>query len=138
MMSEEQKIKTLMTIDDNEVDQMLYKRIIDRSGIVENTIAFQLATDALTYLKSSDCEEIDVILLDINMPLMNGFEFLEQLSEDFDSEFSPFVVIMLTTSLDPRDRERAEAFHMVKAQFNKPLVIEDIAKIAGLLKQLKK
>lgn len=133
-MSAEYAIKTLMTIDDNETDQMLYKRVINRSGLVENIIAFQLATDALAYLKSEECEKIDVILLDINMPIMNGFEFLERATNDIDPKLSSLIVIMLTTSLNQADVARAKEFGVVKAYFNKPLNIEHLESLAGLLK----
>lgn len=72
------RIKMAMIIDDEQADQMLYKLIIKRSGLIENTLAFQMAEDALDYLKSEDKDPIDVIFLDINMPRMNGFEFLER------------------------------------------------------------
>ena len=132
-MNKQYPIKTLMTIDDNEVDQMLYKRVIKRSGIVEKIIDFQLATDALAYLKSEECEEIDVILLDINMPRMNGFEFLERVKSDLGPKFPALIVIMLTSSLNQEDAERVKEFKAVKAYFNKPLDIEDVESIASMV-----
>ena len=132
-MSERYKINTVMSIDDCALDQILYKRIINRSEMVENVISFQLATEALAYLKSADCEKIDVILLDINMPRMNGFEFLEQAFEDLGSDFAKYIVIMLTTSLNPADTLRAKEFGVVKLFLNKPLRKEDLESIAGLL-----
>ncbi|MFK7854919.1 MAG: response regulator [Granulosicoccus sp.] len=134
-MSRQYKIKTMMIVDDSAIDQLLYRRIIGRSGIVENIIAFQSAIEALAYLKLLERDEIDVILLDINMPLMNGFEFLEQLSDILGSEFAACVVIMLTTSLDPADEARANEFEAVRAYLNKPLTIEDLENVAGLLTQ---
>jgi len=72
-----EKIGTLMMIDDNQIDQMLYKRIIERSGLVEKLQSFSMADEALEYLKSEPENWPDVVLLDINMPKMDGFEFLE-------------------------------------------------------------
>lgn len=132
-MSDEFKIRTLMSIDDCDVDQMLYKRIIKRAGIVEKVITFQLAEDALAYLKSDGCEEIDVILLDINMPRMNGFEFLEQATKELDDDVLKCVVVMLTTSLNPQDEKRARDFDVVKAYLNKPLAKEDLESVAQLV-----
>lgn len=122
-----------MSIDDCDVDQMLYKRIIKRAGIVEKVITFQLAEDALAYLKSDDCEEIDVILLDINMPRMSGFEFLEKATEQLGPEVLKCVVVMLTTSLNPQDEQRAREFDVVKAYLNKPLAKEDLESVAKLV-----
>ena len=125
-----------MTIDDNSVDQMLYKRVIGRSGIVGNVIAYRSAEEALDYLKSEEREEIDVILLDINMPNMTGFEFLEHAARELGNDYSRLVVIMLTTSLDPKDKMRAEQYEVVRAYLNKPLSIEDLQSIAHLLEKV--
>jgi CheY-like chemotaxis protein len=131
-MSEHSKIRTMMTIDDSELDQILYKRVITRSGLVEKVISFQYAEDALSYLKSDDREKIDVILLDINMPRMSGFDFLERALSDLGPEFSTSVVIMLTTSLVPADEKRAKQFEVVKAYLNKPLSPEGLENIVRL------
>ena len=124
-----------MIIDDSELDHVLYKRVINRSGLVDKVISFQYAEDALTYLKSDDKEALDVILLDINMPRMNGFEFLEQASLALGSEFSTSVVIMLTTSLDPEDEVRARQHQVVKAYLNKPLSLEGLQTITQVVPQ---
>ena len=115
------KIGTAMTIDDEKIDQILYKRIMERSGLVDNVIAFRMAEDALDYLKSPDREPVDVIFLDINMPRMNGFEFLDQATSELGDSFVDCVVIMLTTSLDPEDEKRARCFSVVKEYLAKPL-----------------
>ena len=127
------RIKMAMIIDDEQADQMLYKLIIKRSGLIENTLAFQMAEDALDYLKSEDKDPIDVIFLDINMPRMNGFEFLERATAELDRAFAKCVVIMLTMSLDPMDEARARKFDVVKDYLNKPLNVDDISKVAALV-----
>ena len=128
----EGRIDTLMVVDDNPVDQILYKRIIKRSGVVQNVIDFSLAEDALTYLQNNRDAMPDVILLDINMPRMDGFEFLEAAQEIFGAEFS-VVVVMLTTSLDPRDQERAKTYDVVKDYMDKPLTVERVQQLTALV-----
>lgn len=127
----------MMIIDDSELDQILYKRVINRSGLVENVISFQYAGDALTYLRSDDREEIDVVLLDINMPRMSGFEFLEQASRSLGAKCPPPVVIMLTTSLDPEDEKRAKQYEIVKSYLKKPLSLEGLEEITQFLPTVK-
>ena len=127
------KIKTIMTIDDSEVDLYLHKRVIKRSGLIENVIVFQFAEDALSYLKSDDSDEVDAILLDINMPRMDGFEFLDRLTTDLALDKCPLVVVMLTTSLDPEDNRRAEQYEVVKGYLNKPLTEEGLQTVAQLV-----
>ena len=110
-----------MVIDDDETDHFLYQRVIKRSNLVEETVFFTLAEDALVYLRRTDRLDIQVILLDINMPRMNGFEFLEAATKEFSDEQLGAVVIMLTTSANPRDELRAKSFDVVKGYLEKPL-----------------
>jgi len=132
-MTDKLKINTIMIIDDDNLDQLLYKRIINRSIDVEKILTFQSAIDALAYLKSSDREAIDVIFLDINMPKMNGFEFLERATSELGCNFAGCVIVMLTTSLNPADEERAKSFKAVKAYLSKPLTEEDLEEVARLV-----
>ena len=128
----EKVIGTLMMIDDNAIDQMLYKRIVKRSGVAEKVISFNLAEDALAHLQANLDNLPDMILLDINMPRMDGFEFLEAANHTFGAQFS-VVVVMLTTSLDPRDMERARSFDAVKRYIDKPLTVEQLNDLRTLV-----
>lgn len=128
----EKVIGTLMMIDDNAIDQMLYKRIVKRSGVAEKVISFNLAEDALAHLQANLDNLPDMILLDINMPRMDGFEFLEAANRAFGAQFS-VVVVMLTTSLDPLDMERARSFDVVKRYIDKPLTVEQLNDLRTLV-----
>ncbi|WP_246253315.1 response regulator [Sulfitobacter maritimus] len=124
-----------MTVDDEKVDQMLYRRILERSDLVDRVIGFRMAQDALAYLRLADRDPVDVILLDVNMPQMNGFEFLEHAVAELGDDFVNGVVIMLTTSLNPEDRARALQFDVVRDCLDKPLRRENLSAIAEMLKQ---
>lgn len=113
-------IRKLMLIDDNEADTFLYRLVIEESGLVADLDVFNMAEDALASLRGSAWASVDAILLDIRMPRMSGFEFLETALAEFGADFAKVIVIMLTTSLDPHDRERAEKLN-VKHYFEKPL-----------------
>lgn len=126
-----EKIGTLMLIDDNNVDQMLYKRVIDRSGLVHHLEQFVDARMALQKLREG--LKPDAILLDINMPGMNGFDFLENAIAEFGDDFS-VVVVMLTTSMNPDDSSRAARYSVVKDYLSKPLKTEQLIKISRLIK----
>ena len=126
-------IKTVMLIDDEYIDQMMYTRLIERTGLVEKIISHTYAEEALAFLKSPDSPRPDVIFLDINMPRMNGFEFLETAVVELGPDFAEMIVVMLTTSLNPSDREHAERYAVVKDFISKPLTEEHLQKIAKTL-----
>ena len=128
-------INTMMIIDDNDVDQYVYRRVVERSGLVENVLSFQLALDALDYLSERAGRGVDIILLDINMPGMDGFEFLEAATEKFGDDFS-IVIVMLTSSLNPSDAERARSYPVVRDYLGKPLTQNHLDQIVELMGSL--
>ena len=128
------RIDHAMLIDDDEIDQRYYQRTLKRSGLVENIHAFTMATEALDFLLQKK-QRMDVIFLDINMPRMTGFEFLERATEELGDRFVDVVIIMLTTSIDPNDRDRAQTYDVVREFLNKPLTIEHVKHVAQLLKE---
>jgi len=125
-------IDTLMLIDDSSFDQMVYKRIADKSGAVRNLIQYLDATEALAHLSDPAQRRPDLILLDINMPQMDGFEFLEEVTEKFGVALCP-IVVMLTTSLNPKDEKRAKQFDVVQDFLNKPLTHEQLHTLCDLV-----
>lgn len=127
------RIKTVMLVDDERIDRMIYERVLQRSALVDDVIGFEYATDALEFLKQPDRPEVDVIFLDINMPRMSGLEFLEAATEEFGNRFARMIVVMLTTSLNPFDRQRASQFEVVRQFINKPLTEQHVRHVAALL-----
>jgi CheY-like chemotaxis protein len=127
------KIKNAMLIDGEEIDQKTYQRVLKRSGLVEKSKVFTYADEALEYLKAYPEERPDIIFLDINMPRMNGFEFIEAATNELGAYFAGMIIVMLTTSLDPRDRDRAQQSGVVKEFMTKPLSVEKILYVSELL-----
>ncbi len=126
-------IRRLAIIDDAEFDQMLYARLIERTGSVEETLSFFSAEEALAYFEGPDARPVDVILLDINMPGMSGFDFLDHISRNCPENYAGIVIVMLTTSLNPSDIKRAASFDLVRDYIKKPLEPAHLAHIAALL-----
>ena len=126
-------IGSVMLIDDSAVDQKLCQRLIMRSGLVETFIGYLSAEEALDHLRRSELPAVDAILLDINMPRMDGFEFLEVATQELGDRFALIVVMMLTTSLDPEDKKRARQFSVVKDYCNKPLMLSYLERLAEQL-----
>lgn len=127
-------IDRMMLIDDSEVDQMIYKRIVNKSGMVGDLVQFKNARDALAVLEDAATENPDLILLDINMPGMDGFEFLEAVTANLGSDICT-VVVMLTTSLNPKDEERARSFALVHDFLNKPLTLKQLGHLSELIRK---
>lgn len=117
------KLKQVMLIDDDEVDNLYHKRILTKSGRVENIVVFDYAQNALEYLRDNN-GETSVIFLDINMPRMNGFEFLQSYAELPPQCKATAVVTMLTTSADPQDFAKAKELDPAVIFHEKPLTVE--------------
>lgn len=124
------KLKTVLVIDDSDPDLLYAEIILGKAGVAEKVMTFGLAQEALDMLQSSESHEVDVILLDINMPEMNGFEFLEAYQKLHVTLQARAVVMMLTSSPDPNDRARALAFSCVKGYITKPI---DLSSARGLV-----
>ncbi|CUH74678.1 response regulator [Tropicibacter naphthalenivorans] len=122
-----------MTVDDERFDQMLYKRLIDRTGLFSQIITAQTVPQAFDALKNPDLPTPDVIFLDINMPGISGFDFLDMVPDQLGPQLQDVPVVMLTTSLDPRDRERASQYPMVRQFLSKPLTQDDLLGVVALL-----
>ncbi len=124
-------IQSLMLVDDNDFDQLMYKRIVDRSGLVDGLFQFTDPEKALECLFDDSIEMPSLVLLDINMPKIDGFEFLEIVTRELGKRMCP-VIVMLTTSLDPRDEDRARQHEVVRDFHNKPLTEALLAHLASL------
>ncbi|QFT92130.1 chemotaxis-specific methylesterase [Roseovarius sp. THAF9] len=127
-------IGTVMLIDDDTFFHVACERLMRRSGLVKKLLAFPMAEDALEFLSRPDRPEIDVLFLDVNMPRMGGFAFLEAAVARFGKDFCRMIIVMLTSSVDPRDVERAKQFRAIDEFVNKPLVHAQIEEIAARLK----
>lgn len=126
------RIGRVLLIDDNEIDQRQYKRVLDRSGLVDEVLVYSYAEEALDYVTKTN-DTVDLIFLDINMPRMNGFEFLDRLVEHAGEPLDSCIIFMLTTSLNRADKDRALSYDAVKEFINKPLSTEDVVTAARLV-----
>lgn len=114
-------IKKVILIDDDLATNFINQKIIEEAKCVENIIVFQSAINALNYLEENKESFPDIILLDLNMPKMNGWEFLEeytQLSSSFRKEINIYI---LSTSKNSQDIEKAAHIQYVKGYITKPL-----------------
>lgn len=113
-----------MLIDDSKLDIFLNKKFLNISGVGNNTLEFLSARAALEYIeKHADQSNKlpDLILLDVKMPEINGFEFLEKFKELKHKLSKSINIIMLSSTLDPKDLDRANDNTDVQDMLRKPL-----------------
>lgn len=123
------KIRHAILIDDDNATNVYHGIIIDETELVEEYQIFDCAVAALDYLKNWK-EGPEFILLDINMPGMDGWEFLEEYKR-LEKAAKPPKVIMLTTSLGAFDKKLAEENPLVSGFLQKPLTPEMLEEIAA-------
>ncbi len=116
--------KRVMLIDDNEIDNIINEKIIEATNFAENILKFQTGQEALEYLSSNQdnlSELPEIVFLDINMPIMDGFQFLEDFEKFSQDVHERCKIIMLSSSISPKDIDRAASSKLVKKYLNKPL-----------------
>jgi CheY-like chemotaxis protein len=116
--------KKVLIIDDSETDRYVAKRMIEKYKFSHEIVVQESATNALLYLQSIEItpEELpEFIFLDIRMPEMDGFGFLEEFKKLSDTTKAKCTIVMLSTSLDAEDLERAKSNPLVNRFVNKPL-----------------
>lgn len=129
------KLNCVLVIDDDEPTNFFTEMILQEAGCVKHIKLVQSGQEALDYLTKSELTgsdpethpSPDLIFLDINMPAMNGWEFLEEYRKLQIAE--RIIVVMLTTSLFPEDKSKADETPEISGFENKPLTAEKIAAI---------
>ncbi|MCW3127280.1 MAG: response regulator [Bacteroidetes bacterium] len=124
------KLKCILLIDDNPHDNFFHERAIKAYDETEIVVTKDSGAEALEYLKAKTGPHSDLIFLDINMPAMNGWEFLQQYSQLDKTVREQTIIIMLTTSANPSDIEKGQKNAFVSDYITKPLTKEKMQLIA--------
>lgn len=131
------KYSTVMLIDDNEMDNFINQKIIEANSFADKIYINTNGLSALEflnnlYIKKETLEEMlpEVIFVDLNMPLINGFQFIEKFY-DMPKEFvKTSKIVILTSSLNMEDRDIAKRLRPNIIFLNKPLTQESLASIS--------
>lgn len=120
---------TTCIVDDDEVFVMGVKRMLTRNNLCTDILVFENGLKALNHLSSSGNVIPDTILLDINMPVMDGWQFLEGFSKVKPTLGKPVTIYMISSSIDPNDMEKAKTYSDVKDYIIKPITTTDLQRI---------
>jgi len=118
--------KRFLIVDDDEIYNFICKEIVKRSGYACHIEEFTNSYEALQYLKNID-RMPDVILIDINIPFLDGWTFIEKLRdhENFDSKKSK--IFVQSSSIYEKDIERANQHDLISGFIIKPLSMEQLS-----------
>jgi CheY-like chemotaxis protein len=118
------KLQTILLIDDDQATNFLHKMVIKKTDCA-NSVKVELNGEAaINYLNTKQDGKYpspDLIFLDINMPRMNGWAFLEEYEKLNDGQQGGAVIVMLTTSLNPDDMAEAKKYKEISEFRSKPM-----------------
>lgn len=132
------KVNCVLLIDDNEIDNFINENILRSAGFSDHIIVYKSGQSALEFLKNIEknydfMSEMlpELIFLDLNMPLMNGYQFLSEFEKLDERIKSRIKVVVLTSSHDPSDLKQSGQIPRVKHFMQKPLNEKDIFRLSA-------
>lgn len=122
------RFNTCLLIDDNFIDNFVTRKILETANFADNIIVIQSAQDAINALRDGSVKP-DAIFLDIRMPMMSGFEFLQEY-EALDLDNKDVVkIFMLSSSLNPTDMNNSKSNKYVARFVHKPLTLQALEEL---------
>lgn len=130
------KIDLAFIIDDDQIYVYGMKKIISMHNLCTNLLVFNNGEEAIKYIRpiiSHNDQLPDVILLDINMPLMDGWGFLDEFIKIKPLINKKITIYMVTSSITPEDINRAKTYEELSNYFVKPISLEELSKMFSLV-----
>lgn len=124
----------VMIVDDSDDDRLFARVFIKRVDPEIMLHEFSYADTALEFIKSPDRPPIDLILLDISMPRMDGFEFIDRFVSLYPEHKGPSRVVVMSHSIDPKDHEWAHKHEGLVGFLTKPITLESMGEVLQQVK----
>jgi len=136
MTASEKGRRRVVLIDDCTIDNMIHKSLLQRNKFAEEIKAFDSSTDALAAIQklATDAKTAalpDFIFLDISMPVMDSYGFLDEFEKLDQKLKSECKVIILTSSINPKDKEESLKRDSVTAYITKPLTDKALSSLSN-------
>jgi len=131
------KVNTCCIIDDDPIFIYGTKRIMKEVDFAENILVYnngEEAIDSLSEISQTKGDLPEVIFLDLNMPIMNGWEFLEEFEKLPNQNIEKTIIYIISSSVDPRDLERVKNYSKVNNYILKPITPNDLETIITAVK----
>ena len=125
-------LKKILCVDDDPITLMLYKMVVSKSGFATHVDTAHNGEEALHYFEHQNPDDEDypkLIFLDLNMPVMSGWEFLDAFHKEKYEKFPHCKVIVLSSTIDPADIEKSRTYPMVIGFRSKPISKEMLAEL---------
>jgi CheY-like chemotaxis protein len=127
-----QKLSSILLVDDDSTNNFINELLLKNLSVTERILVAENGTQALELLSTMpNADEPALILLDVNMPGLNGIEFLEAYQQLPQAQHHATVIIMLTTTMDARDLSRLDELR-IAGLVSKPLTQEKVDSILKL------
>ena len=118
-------------IDDSQLDCFIAEKIIQNTGTFSSVKTYNQALEALEVIKGSGAKKdaVTIIVLDIQMPLMNGFQFVEAFEQLPEEIRAGYAIFMFSSSINENDKNRMENYPSIRRFYGKPISKDTVGKM---------